>query len=172
MAIGPGMKDDGGKLPWGLLMGGLGLALRAVVEVLQFGAKKYAANSWQNVEGGYERYKDALYRHLHALEQGGIRARDPETGLLELAHIGCNALFLCWFAIQADAKHDAEKQADVPVEQLRAKTLERLKRVGALKPGMDQIYAQAIQAERARQLDANEDTPIKFPSHGINGLES
>ena len=95
-----GRKDDGGKLPWSLLMRGLSLSLEQVVLVLQFGAKKYAEDSWQEVPGGYERYKDALYRHLSVIEQRGPLARDPETGLLEWAHVGCNALFLTWYAIK------------------------------------------------------------------------
>lgn len=104
-----GRKDDGGKAPWGLLMRGCSAALAGVVAVLQFGARKYAADSWQRVEGAEERYKDALYRHLHSIETRGFLAKDPETGLLEWFHVACNALFLATFAAQR-AKAEAEKE--------------------------------------------------------------
>lgn len=94
-----GLKFDGGKASWSLLMRGCAKALRAVVGVLDFGAKKYSADSWQQVENARERYKDALYRHLHQIELRGFTARDPETGKLEWAHVACNALFLLTFAL-------------------------------------------------------------------------
>lgn len=104
-----GRKDDGGKAPWGLLMSGCSAALAGVVAVLQFGARKYAADSWQRVEGAEERYKDALYRHLHSIETRGFLAKDPETGLLEWFHVACNSLFLATFAAN-HAKAEAEKE--------------------------------------------------------------
>jgi hypothetical protein len=106
---GGGMKFDGGKAPWSLLMKGCGLALAGVVAVLKFGAAKYAADSWQTVENGETRYRDALYRHLHSIEMNGVLAKDPETGLLEWFHVACNALFLAHFAA-ARAKAEAEKE--------------------------------------------------------------
>ncbi len=95
-----GAKDDAGKMQWNLLMNGAGLALQEIVKVLMWGAKKYAPNAWQQVPGAYDRYKDALYRHLHSIEQRGMLSRDDETGLLEWAHVGCNVVFLIWFAIK------------------------------------------------------------------------
>lgn len=86
------MKFDGGKGRWSLLMQGCWHALSQVVDVLTFGAKKYSAHSWQQVEGGKERYRDALYRHLNAFESGEIN--DHESGLPHLAHVATNALFL------------------------------------------------------------------------------
>lgn len=101
-----GLKFDGGKASWSLLMRGCGRALRAVVGVLDFGAKKYAADSWQQVENARDRYKDALYRHLHQIELRGFTARDPETGKLELAHVACNALFLLSFALMDEGTEE------------------------------------------------------------------
>lgn len=89
---GAGLKFDGGKGRWSLMMQGCANALAGVVEVLGFGAKKYAAHSWKQVENGEERYRDALYRHLHALERG--EEIDPESGLPHWDHVCCNALFL------------------------------------------------------------------------------
>lgn len=89
---GAGLKADAGKGRWTLLMQGFPLALAGVVEVLGFGAKKYAAHSWRQVENAPERYRDALYRHLNALESGELV--DPESGLSHWEHICFNALAL------------------------------------------------------------------------------
>lgn len=95
-----GMKFDAGKPRWSLLMGGMPGALTGVAEVLTFGAKKYAAHSWKTVPDNRERYRDALYRHLNALESGELA--DPESGLSHWDHICCNALFLSQLAKDAD----------------------------------------------------------------------
>lgn len=87
-----GMKFDGGKPQWTLLMRGCHAALAGVVAVLTFGAKKYSADSWKQVENGEIRYRDALYRHLSAIEGGEFV--DPESGLPHWDHIACNAMFL------------------------------------------------------------------------------
>lgn len=88
-----GKKDDKGKLRYSLLTEGMPKGLEAVVEVLEYGAIKYEPHNWQKVEGGIERYKEALLRHVNNKE-GLLLARDSESGLLHLAHIACNALFL------------------------------------------------------------------------------
>jgi hypothetical protein len=65
--------------------------IRAIAEVLTFGAKKYDAHNWR---GGleYSRLIGAAYRHLSAYNDG--EDKDPETGLSHLAHLGCCVLFL------------------------------------------------------------------------------
>jgi len=88
---GIGLKFDGGKPRWSLLMQGLPSFLTGIAEVLTFGAKKYQAHSWRGVPEGYERYRDALYRHLNAIERGEYI--DPESGLPHWHHVGCNAGF-------------------------------------------------------------------------------
>jgi hypothetical protein len=98
------LKFDGGKPKWSLLMGGCREALSAVVDVLGFGAKKYEAHSWRAVDNGAERYKDALYRHMNAIERG--EAADIESGLSHWAHVATNALFLCELDIAARAAKD------------------------------------------------------------------
>ena len=55
-----------------------------------------AAHSWKSVPNNTERYRDALYRHLNALESGELV--DPESGLPHWDHICCNALFLSQLA--------------------------------------------------------------------------
>lgn len=87
-----GLKHDGGKPRWSLLMRGCADALQAVVRVLTFGARKYADDSWQGVQNGQQRYRDALYRHLNAIERGELV--DDESGESHWAHVATNALFL------------------------------------------------------------------------------
>jgi hypothetical protein len=74
------------------MMHGMAYALSTVVAVLTFGARKYEADSWRQVESGQERYRDAMYRHLAAYEAGELL--DPESGLPHLAHVATNSLFL------------------------------------------------------------------------------
>lgn len=89
---GGGLKFDGDKPRWTLMMQGLAYALAQVVQVLTFGARKYQAHSWRKVENAPERYRDALYRHLAAYEAGEVN--DPESGLPHLSHVTTNAMFL------------------------------------------------------------------------------
>jgi len=84
----PGAKLDAGKPLAGILMD-FSLALRAVVDVGTFGARKYSRGGWQHVEDGITRYTDALWRHL--LDEG-CEQYDRESGLLHAAHLAWNAL--------------------------------------------------------------------------------
>ena len=84
-----GVKHDGGKprlslLPWA--------AVLVVVEVLEYGAKKYAPDNWRHVPDARRRYFDAAMRHLTAWWSG--ERADAETGLSHLAHAACCVLFL------------------------------------------------------------------------------
>lgn len=88
----PDMKHDGGKPRWSLLRRGVTRALEGIITVLEFGAKKYAEDSWKTVENGERRYRDALDRHLAEIDKGD--EFDAETGLPHIYHVGCNALFL------------------------------------------------------------------------------
>ena len=87
-----GRKFDGGKLQYGLLPP---LALKAIVEILTFGAEKYEADNWKHVPNAEERYVDAAMRHFTAWIAG--EKKDPETGKSHLAHVMCCVLFLMWF---------------------------------------------------------------------------
>lgn len=87
-----GMKYDQGKPQPTLLFAGLPGAVAGVIDVLTFGAQKYSAHSWRTVPEGYTRYRDALYRHLSAIERGEVL--DPESGLPHWSHVATNALFL------------------------------------------------------------------------------
>ena len=84
-----GMKHDDGKLMWDLLPLD---AVEQIVEIMTYGAQKYAPNNWQKVKAN--RYYAALLRHLVAVYKG--EDYDKESGYLHLAHAACNVLFLLW----------------------------------------------------------------------------
>lgn len=67
--------------------------LENLVEILTYGAEKYDANNWQNVES--DRYFSALIRHLI---DDFIRGEDndQESGKAHASHMHCNAMFLDW----------------------------------------------------------------------------
>lgn len=83
-----GRKDDGSKAPWHLLPYD---ALDEIVEVLRYGAEKYAPRNWEKGMA-WSRPFAALQRHMTAWWMG--EDRDPETGYSHLAHAGCCILFL------------------------------------------------------------------------------
>ena len=87
-----GMKYDGGKPRWSLLPW---RGAAKVVEVLEFGAHKYAPNSWRTIPDARQRYMDALIRHVVAIQTGELI--DPESGLSHIDHVATNALFLAEF---------------------------------------------------------------------------
>ena len=92
-----GRKDDAGKPEYRLLPT---RGIKAIVDVLTFGAGKYAPNNWQLVPDARDRYTDALLRHIFAWLDG--ETHDPESGLHHLGHAGCCLLFLMHFELEAD----------------------------------------------------------------------
>ena len=82
-------KHDTEKARWDLLPLD---AVAPVVDVLTFGAKKYAPDNWKTVPEWDRRYYAAAMRHLVAWSQG--EWLDPESGLPHLAHANCCILFL------------------------------------------------------------------------------
>lgn len=95
------LKFDDGKPRPSLLPA---KALLAVCEVLEFGAKKYEAHSWQNVQNARQRYTDALLRHQLAVQNG--EHYDSETGLPHSYHVACNALFVAHFDALEEEQND------------------------------------------------------------------
>lgn len=83
------VKHDQDKPRWDLLPLE---AVGYVVDVLTFGAKKYAPDGWRQVPEWRRRYYAAALRHLVAWWKG--ERVDPESGLPHLAHAGCCLLFL------------------------------------------------------------------------------
>jgi hypothetical protein len=89
-----GRKDDQGKDPWHLLPWD---AVRCIVKVLAFGAKKYAPRNWEKGMA-WSRPHDALIRHISAWWEG--EKADPETGFSHLWHAGCCIFFLIAFELR------------------------------------------------------------------------
>lgn len=86
------IKHDQSKPRASLLPKG---ALNAVINVLEFGARKYAIDNWKTVPDAKTRYYDAMQRHIDSWWQG--EKKDPETGQSHLAHAICCGMFLWWF---------------------------------------------------------------------------
>lgn len=86
-----GSKGDHGKVRFSLLPIS---AIVTVIEVMEFGAKKYAPDNWKYVENSRERYFNAAMRHIISWWEG--EKLDEETNLPHLAHAVCCLLFLMW----------------------------------------------------------------------------
>lgn len=65
-------------------------ALWGVAEISTFGAQKYAWKGWQDVVDGYNRYRDAQFRH--ALLQAMGQELDDDSKLMHLKHEAWGAL--------------------------------------------------------------------------------
>jgi len=89
-----GLKLDAGKPRWDLLPW---RSVGAMVDVLTYGAAKYAPNNWKAVENAHERYLSAALRHLAARQEG--QRYDPESGLPHLAHAACCIVFMLAFEL-------------------------------------------------------------------------
>ena len=94
---GAAQKLDTGKVGLHLLPTA---PLEEIAKVLDFGAKKYAANQWRKGMK-WSRLLAALWRHTFAWARG--IDNDPETGLSHLAHAGCCLLFLLQYVSDAKA---------------------------------------------------------------------
>lgn len=87
----PGAKLDAGKVC--AFRGAIDYFPRAIEQIAAvstFGASKYAWKGWETVPEGFERYSDALVRHLIA--EGKGEAIDCDSGLFHAGHAGWNAL--------------------------------------------------------------------------------
>lgn len=86
----PGAKLDAGKPRMSLVLKSFARAIWKVCEVGTYGAIKYSADGWLQVENGEERYNDAELRHMFTRFMG--EDLDPDTELEHLAHEAWNAL--------------------------------------------------------------------------------
>lgn len=84
-----GQKHDQGKPRYSLIPSS---ALASIVDVLEYGATKYAPDGWKHVKNARERYYNASMRHIQSWWIG--EQNDPETGLPHLAHAVCSLMFL------------------------------------------------------------------------------
>lgn len=100
-----GLKNDGlgntesdsgtMKLRWDLMPFDV---LDALVDIYTYGAHKYGANNWQNVES--ERYAGAALRHISLSRQG--EKLDQESKKSHLAHACWNIMTLLWKELQIE----------------------------------------------------------------------
>jgi hypothetical protein len=69
-------------------------SIEPMVEVLEFGARKYSDNNWMK---GLDKKEilESLQRHLAAMMDG--ETHDPESGLPHIGHLMCNAMFYSYF---------------------------------------------------------------------------
>lgn len=86
-----GIKFDGQKLRWDLLPY---REVEQVVDILTYGAEKYADGNWMQVPENRKRYFAAAMRHLTKWFMG--ERLDEESGRNHLAHALCCILFLLW----------------------------------------------------------------------------
>lgn len=96
----PGTKYDAGKTPYELLPFWY---LEGTAQVLEFGAKKYAAWNWYKGMS-WGRVFGALNRHLWKWWWG--ESLDPETGMSHLWHAGCCLAFLMQYEQDKIGKDD------------------------------------------------------------------
>lgn len=102
LAGGVAARGNSGKARWSLLPIEV---LEPVVQVLMFGAKKYAAWNFTNKEGlSWTETGESMQRHLNAWLRG--EDNDPESGLSHLGHIGCNLLFLLYYRMYASKGYE------------------------------------------------------------------
>ena len=85
-----GNRFNEGKPKWSLVPQS---SLIPMVQVLEFGAKKYGAYNWAKGLSIRETC-ESLKRHLDAFMEG--EDIDSDSGLSHIGHIQCNALFLSW----------------------------------------------------------------------------
>ena len=85
------IKYDAGKAPiFRGIVSYFPRAVREVAKVSGFGASKYAWAGWEGVDDGFNRYSDAMVRHIIAEGEG--ESVDPDSGLLHAAHTAWGAL--------------------------------------------------------------------------------
>lgn len=83
-----GIRYDQGKLRYDLVNP---LAHEGMVDILTFGAQKYASRNWEKGMA-WSKVIASLKRHLACIEKG--EDYDKESGRLHADHVACNAHFL------------------------------------------------------------------------------
>ena len=98
-----GRKYDDGKLRYDLIPSE---CMEVLARILTYGANKYEANNWQNLEDYYNRYYAANERHIQKWRQG--EDYDQESGELHLAHAFTNVCFLLWKKLKENKENGKE----------------------------------------------------------------
>lgn len=92
------MRFNSGKRKWSLIHYG---SLGPMVDVLEFGAIRYAPNNWMKQMDRNELI-DSLLRHVTALVDG--ETHDQESKLHHIGHILCNAMFYSYHFAKNESK--------------------------------------------------------------------
>ena len=111
MASQGGVKNDQEKPRMSLLPF---VALKEVAKILTFGAEKYAPHNWL-LGMDWSRIESAMLRHYTAYTSG--EDIDPESGILHMAHLATNALFLLTYQLMNIGNDDRFKQEKKPIEK-------------------------------------------------------
>lgn len=133
---GPALADQGasrlnaGKPPLHLLPPD---ALVMVARVLEFGAEKYQSRGWERGELSWADCCRAMLAHTWRVLGG--QWLDPESGCPHVAHIACNALFVCAMAARGIGRLDVEgvDRAGYDAWQQTPEQAEAIRRVRAAK---------------------------------------
>jgi hypothetical protein len=96
------LRYNQGKLKWSLVDF---KSLEGLVEVLEYGANKYAPDNWKKGMPVKE-VAESLMRHLFAFLDG--EDVDPESGCRHISHVMCNAMFI-EFILREKAHYDNRK---------------------------------------------------------------
>ena len=81
------------------------MGLRLIARVTNHGAKKYAPLDWAEGQS-FSTLLDCIMRHLLQVFDRGPWAKDPESGLYHMAHIGWNVLCILHFMETGQADLD------------------------------------------------------------------
>jgi len=84
-----GRKFDEGKPNPFFVIQSFPNAFLVISTLNDFGRKKYTENGWQTVPDGFNRYSNAMTRHMI---KESLEASDDETGLDHAVHVAWNAL--------------------------------------------------------------------------------
>lgn len=90
-------------------------ALAMVAWVLHFGAVKYAVRNWEKGKLSWSDCVRAIASHTGKLLCG--QWLDEESGCPHVAHIGCNALFLCAMSARGIGVRDLDMKSGGDVTQ-------------------------------------------------------
>jgi hypothetical protein len=90
------LRYNKGKLAWGLIHW---KCLSFMVEVLMFGAQKYAPNDWKK---GMNRTKllESMQRHVSALFDG--ETHDEDSKFHHIGHVMCNCMFYAFYVLNPE----------------------------------------------------------------------
>ena len=115
-----GIKYDGEKPKMNLLPP---KAIVEVAKVLTFGAEKYGAENWKELEDLQNRYTAGALRHIFAHMDG--EKLDSETGLSHMAHALCCLLFKLEIELEdGESKEEELRETDTTEHTARDQSFE------------------------------------------------